>query len=235
MFGSAVSVLVRRWRELVEENDQARTWVGATALGLVVAAAVVQFVLSLDARVLFAFVAVAAVAAALLLRYRQPAPASVSSSVQRPASSVRILAPTLGVLATLVVLAYASGARQVAREMNQTMYVPVYDAAMKFKPLIAPGVPIAVSSEQCTPREESASNMPWFLYWTDHYGFDLCSDSQTVEGLEHLRARGARYFIEDHEMSVRSPSFDPALRKLYPVLSETPRAVLFDLRKNGGR
>ena len=74
-----------------------------------------------------------------------------------------------------------------------------------------------------------------FCTGRDHRGFDFCSDSQSVGGLQKLAARGARYFIEDRAVAAQAPGFEAALKAQFPVVAETPAAVLFALSPPGGR
>jgi 4-amino-4-deoxy-L-arabinose transferase-like glycosyltransferase len=135
--------------------------------------------------------------------------------------------------AALVVLT-ASGpilaARQDIRDVHPHRFATWYATARQFAPLIPPGVTIAVSGNYCVSASESAYNSPWYLYWTDHKGFTPCIQDHTMPVIRSLMARGARYFIAERTALTVQRGFEDEMRRTFPVVSETPVAVLFQLR-----
>jgi hypothetical protein len=220
LFGASAAAIWTRARAL---DGRGRGAVAAVAGGLLVVWVGGQRVAENAGRsVLAACIGAVALAGALTQGLRRP-------------WRVWQVVGSAGVIVGAGVIALMSAARQTAREAHQDYYVPQYEAAQQFKPLMAPGGLIIVSSRACMPRDESAGNLPWYLYWTDHHGFDLCADSQTVGSVERMAGRGARYFIEDRAIAAHATGFDAALRAQYPVLKETPVAVLFELKASGQR
>ncbi len=121
--------------------------------------------------------------------------------------------------------------RQDIRDAHPDRFESWYRTARQFAPLIPPGVLIAVSGNFCVDASESAYNSPWHLYWTDHKGFTPCVQDHTMPEVRSLIQRGARYFIVERSALAQpgGPAFEAAMRQTYPVLSETPVAILFRL------
>lgn len=134
-----------------------------------------------------------------------------------------------GMVACAAALAPLSALRQTVSERHPHRYVADYATAMRFSPLIPPGVLIAASGGGCVSNDESAYNAPWYLYWTDHRGFTPCRQQHTMPDVDSLVARGVRYFIAERRAMDPNPGFEAAMRGRYPVLAETPIAVLFEL------
>ena len=142
-------------------------------------------------------------------------------------------APEAAATAGLVVLtAFAPvlAARQDHRDIHPHRYTDWYATARQFAPLIPPGVTIAVSGNYCVSPTESAYNSPWYLYWTDHKGFTPCIQDHTMPVVRSLMARGAEYFIVERTALAARPGFEDEMRRTFPVVSETPVAILFRLR-----
>ena len=141
----------------------------------------------------------------------------------------------LGVTATtaLVVLTAFSpimAARQDIRDAHPHRFDAWYATARQFAPLIPPGVSIAVSGSYCVSPSESAYNSPWYLYWTDHKGYTPCVQDHTMPVVRSLMARGVEYFIVERTALAARPGFENDMRRTFPVVSETPVAILFRLR-----
>lgn len=135
--------------------------------------------------------------------------------------------------AALVILTAFSpilAARQDIRDMHPHRYTDWYATARQFAPLIPPGVTIAVSGNYCVSPTESAYNSPWYLYWTDHKGWTPCVQDHTMPVVRSLMARGAEYFIVERTALAARPGFEDEMRRAFPVVSETPVAILFRLR-----
>lgn len=74
-----------------------------------------------------------------------------------------------------------------------------------------------------------AYNAPYYFFWTDHKGFTIADEQQSIEELEDLRQRGAKYFIGEHDSLAARPEFLDELRTRYRVLVERDEAVLVEL------
>ncbi|HWZ58031.1 MAG TPA: glycosyltransferase family 39 protein [Gemmatimonadaceae bacterium] len=135
-----------------------------------------------------------------------------------------------GATACAVLYACVTAVRLTWDERHPSFNVPVYQTARAFAPLIPPGVLIAASGEDCVTPTESAYNTPWFFYWTDHKGFTPCVQDHTMPIVRSLIDKGVGYFIVEQRVLVRLPEFDTDMRRTYPVVAETPVAVLFKLR-----
>lgn len=133
-------------------------------------------------------------------------------------------------LAVLVAFSPILALRQDIRDVHPHRYTAWYETAKTFAPLIPPGVSIAVSGNYCVSPTESAYNSPWYLYWTDHKGFTPCVQDHTMPVVRGLMARGAQYFIVERTALTAQPGFEAEMRQVFPVLAETPVAILFQLR-----
>jgi len=158
-------------------------------------------------------IAGAAVAAAALWVWRRQASAAATAA-----------------LVILTAFAPILAARQDIRDVHPHRYVAWYATARQFAPLIPPGVTIAVSGNYCVSPTESAYNSPWYLYWTDHKGFTPCIQDHTMPVVRSLMARGVEYFIVERTALAAFPGFEEDMRLNFPVVSETPVAILFRLR-----
>ncbi len=110
-------------------------------------------------------------------------------------------------------------------------FVGKYHAAVEFRSQMTPDGLLVASGG---PAVDSygmphAYNAPYYFYWTDHKGFTIADEQQSIERLEALRHRGARYFIGERESLAASPDFLDQLRRRYRVLVERDEAVLVEL------
>ena len=222
LIGGAAANAWSGWRTL---DQRARAWAIAFGTSVFAAAAATQRFVGWGSRAVLtaAVVGVAGRGAAERFGWL---PGRGQPGIGTPAS---VSIASVGTIACTCLVTLLSNARQTAHEAHPTDYVALYDAAHQFAPLLPPGVLIAASGGPCQPREESAGNEPWFFYWTDHKGFNLCADSQTVAGVNNLAARGARYFIGERQTMAAAPGFEADLRSHFPVLSETPVAIMVRL------
>lgn len=108
----------------------------------------------------------------------------------------------------------------------------LYSCAQTLKPaLVRPGL-IVASGAPC--REEGSAltyayNAPYFFYWLDRKGFNVCIEEQSVDRLEALRQRGAQYFVAEKGAVRQKPGFEADLRARFRLVAECPEALLFDL------
>jgi Dolichyl-phosphate-mannose-protein mannosyltransferase len=161
-------------------------------------------------------IACAAIATVAVLVWRRSAAAAGTAALVVLTASAPILA-----------------ARQDIRDVHPHRFTTWYATARQFAPLIPPGVTIAVSGNYCVSASESAYNSPWYLYWTDHKGFTPCIQDHTMPVIRSLMVRGARYFIAERTALTVQRGFEDEMRRTFPVVSETPVAVLFQLRIPG--
>jgi len=207
LVGGAAQTVSERFRVSVpmEPND---------AIGIIVlmllAVAVVQLV-HLGSAIMA--VLVAAVAAAGVLFWRKSATTAATAA-----------------LAVLTAFAPIMAIRQDIRDAHPHRHVDQYQTARQFAPLIPPNVLIAVSGNFCVSASESAYNSPWYLYWTDHKGFTPCVQDHTMPVMRSLMARGAQYFIAERSALDVQHGFEDEMRRSFSVVSETPVAILFQLR-----
>jgi len=128
-------------------------------------------------------------------------------------------------------LFYESG-RALKWDMHPHGYQQLYDCARQFQPLVQPGCLMICSGAGGTDQFglKRAYNVPYFFFWTKTKGFSLTDEDQTLDKIEALRQRGARYYIAERRSLANAPAgFEAALRDRYRVLAEHERAVLVEL------
>ncbi len=108
---------------------------------------------------------------------------------------------------------------------------PLYAAADQFRPLLEGPGRLVVSGgagfdETGRPVAYDAS---YFLYWLERFGWTIPLEQQSLETLETLRERGARWFIAEQAAVRQAPGFAEALEARFTRLSATPQATLYDL------
>ncbi|MCF8370923.1 MAG: glycosyltransferase family 39 protein [Bacteroidales bacterium] len=91
---------------------------------------------------------------------------------------------------------------------------------------------ILVSGGKCFDRTgyPLAHNSPYFFYWLDKKGFNICVEDQSIKKIEEFSIRGAQYFIAEEGQLEGKDGFEKEMRMQYPVLYEGPGLVLFDIR-----
>lgn len=220
LFGGIVAVIGTRVRGL----DRRGLWrVLATAVGGMVVAGVMELLISGAGRLAIVGVAVAVVLVAFAVRIwpRSKVVAAWSSSIGGTFAT--------GLLVLVAAVAPVSLLRQTLRERAPHRYDAEYATGQAFAPLIPPGVLIAETGGYCQGASESSYEQPWYLYWTDHKGFVPCVQDHTLTVVQDLRSKGARYFIVEERVMAEKPGFARDMRRVFPVVAETPVAVLFKL------
>jgi hypothetical protein len=65
------------------------------------------------------------------------------------------------------------------------------------------------------------------FFWLDRKGFSIPSDGYSLEAVEALVRRGARYFVLEKETLKDVPGFLEEMKSKAVLLSECPEAFLF--------
>ena len=117
----------------------------------------------------------------------------------------------------------------IGQNWRPTEMIPAYNCAKNFEDKVTNGSLIAVSSpsgldEYGMPR---ANNTPYLFYWMNRKGFTVAMENQTLEYLEDLRARGARYLVAE-KLFLRA-DFEKAVRSRFKLLDECEPLFLLDL------
>lgn len=144
--------------------------------------------------------------------------------------SLPVLALELGLC--LVLGAYlVLNLRQVAQDMRPSTHDALYRCAVQFRPLLQPGALIVATTGRNTDAFgiPQANNPPQMFYWTDSKGWNLPEEESTLERLEELRRRGARYLIAQRNNLEKKPGFEAELRRSHRTLAECGLAILFEL------
>lgn len=120
---------------------------------------------------------------------------------------------------------------RIASDVHPQHNQSLYECAKVFAPSIIPeGVLIVASGGPCyVAGHPTAYNASYMFYWTDHKGFNICVEAQSLETIEALRARGARFFIAERGKLALVPGFERDLRKEFNIVQECGDALLFDL------
>ncbi len=167
-------------------------------------------------------VLVAAAVATVLLAWQRGARGSDDPPARQAVAT--------GTLISFLFIAFVSTVKITATERHPDRMVAAYQTARLFAPLIPPGVPIAASGGYCVDaKTESAFESPWYFYWTDHKGFSLCTQDNTLANAYALADRGVHYYIVERWTFAWRPGFETEMRRQFTVLAATPEAVLFRL------
>ncbi len=216
LVGWSGAVIARRLRE-----QDLRDWqrAGIAFLGITVAAGAANH-FGLGAAIVLA----AAAAGAVLLVWQGRARAGNDPRTRQALATGALVSCLFVGFVSLLKITAAERHPHPARSIAQ------YESARTFAPLIPSGVPIAVSGGYCVDaKTESAFESPWYFYWTDHKGFSLCTQDNTLATAHALAARGVHYYIVERWTFDWLPGFETAMRQNFTVLAETSDAVLFRL------
>ncbi len=133
-------------------------------------------------------------------------------------------AAALGLVAVLAFEGF-----MVVRDLHPTRFQGLYACARSFQPLIPEGALIVASGG--ASRDETgkpvAYNASYMFFWLDRKGFSIPSDGYSLEAVEALVRRGARYFVLERETVKNAPRFLEDLKSKAVLLSECPEAFLF--------
>lgn len=206
LVGGAAAVAAERLRGAPRLD-----WRGGVVIAAVMLAAIGVVQAAHPGAALLAIVCAAGVAAVVLAWRRDVASAGTAT------------------LVVLTVFAPILAARQDLRDAHPHRYTAWYESAQQFAPLMPSGATIVVSGAYCISPTESSYEHPWYLYWTDHKGFAPCIQDHTMPVVRSLIARGATYFIVERTALAARPGFEDEMRRVFPVLAETPVAILFRL------
>jgi 4-amino-4-deoxy-L-arabinose transferase-like glycosyltransferase len=223
LFGAAASV---GWDRFMSTSrlDQRKVMTAAMlalpAVGILALAA--QFG---SGRFALLVLAVAAVGIILLpspVRYRLSEIASTTTGPWAVAAT--------GLLGVSILSAPLLSLQHTLRETGYNDAVPLYEAALKFRPLIAPGALMIASGSACPDSENGSYQIAEFFYWLDRYGFSICQAQHTLPAVEAFRQQGARYLVvERHRDITGAPTFESDMRSHFRLLAETPAVMLFQL------
>ncbi|MDX2122996.1 MAG: glycosyltransferase family 39 protein [Gemmatimonadota bacterium] len=134
----------------------------------------------------------------------------------------------LGALLTLATVVLSL--RGVIRPSDPGPFDGQYRAARAFAQLVPPDALLLVSGGPCVvDRQEVAYNASYFFYWMDRKGWNICREEHSLPAVRGFAGRGARYFVAERGSLARGSGLEGVLRRHYPVLAETPAAVLFRL------
>lgn len=109
---------------------------------------------------------------------------------------------------------------------------PLAACSRRFAEEVPEGTLLLSSSWSCydPDGEPQASNMPFFFYWMDRKGFNVCRQEQSIEALEAHADRGARFFAIDPDSLAIDDGFRNSLEARYRLAGACAGARLFELR-----
>jgi hypothetical protein len=224
LFGAAASVC---WDRLMQATLADRRKV-ATAAVLAVPAVALVALAARAGSVRAALLAVALIGLGLILLPSSVRTRLVASAPTR--AGVLWSAAATGALSILILAAPLISLQQTLQESHPHDAVPLYEAAVKFRPLIAPGALIIASGSACPDSENGSYQIAEFFYWLDRYGFSICQAQHTLPAVEAFRQQGARYLVvERHRDITGAPNFEADMRSHFRLLAETPAVMLFQL------
>jgi hypothetical protein len=134
-------------------------------------------------------------------------------------------------LCASLALVFALELRQIRNEAHPHGLDEEYQTALAFAEHVPAGELIIASgpSERDQHGLLRAANPSYYFFWMDRKGFTLHDDQQSLDSLEQLRDRGARYFVAERSSLTAAPELERQLRESFKALDETEQAVLFDL------
>ncbi|HZS57980.1 MAG TPA: glycosyltransferase family 39 protein [Gemmatimonadaceae bacterium] len=153
--------------------------------------------------------------------------AGVAAVATRPLGAPVTLAVVALALAT-----YAQEARRIWADRHPNAFAFLYADAMAFAPLLPPHDLVLVSGGMCTDAlgHPLAVNASYMFYWTDHKGFNICRDRQSMSAVDSIARLGATFYIAEKDALRQAPGAEAALRQRYRVAADGAWAILFDLR-----
>jgi 4-amino-4-deoxy-L-arabinose transferase-like glycosyltransferase len=136
------------------------------------------------------------------------------------------------VVALCVAATYAQEARRVKADVHPNAFAPLYADAVAFAPLLPPGDLILVSGGPSHDRlgHPLATNASYMFYWTDHKGFNIPRDRQSLAAIDSIARSGATFYIAEKDALRDAPGGEEALRRRYRVAADGAWAILLDLR-----
>ena len=138
---------------------------------------------------------------------------------------------TSGIALVLCALTVMHAAKRTWWDMRPHGHDELFAAAEQFRPFLPSDAVLVASGANQVDQWglERAFNAPYFFFWTDHKGFTLGNSDQTVEKLEQLRRRGAKFLIAERRCLKVRPEFEDELKQNYRLVAEHPQAILVEL------
>ncbi len=76
-----------------------------------------------------------------------------------------------------------------------------------------------------------AYNASYMFFWLDRKGFNICQEDQSIDAIQQLIERGAKFFIAEKAALKIKPEFENELKNEFVLVKECSEAYLFDLRE----
>jgi hypothetical protein len=121
-------------------------------------------------------------------------------------------------------------------QAHPAAFMPLYNCAQSLRPLVGEGLLVVTggSSSTLAGLLPSAHNAPYLFYWLDRKGFAVSDSELSLEHLEMLRRRGARYFAGERERFADSPGFEASLLAKHRLLGRCDGIVLLEILPPSG-
>jgi hypothetical protein len=131
----------------------------------------------------------------------------------------------------LVAATVLQQARLTKWDFHPNEFAALHSSAEQFREFVEPGSLIVASGDGQIDQFglQRAFNAPYFFFWLDVKGFTLSDDEQSVEKLEELGSRGARYFVGERRTMAKAEGFEEELQRRFRVLSRCNEAILIEL------
>jgi 4-amino-4-deoxy-L-arabinose transferase-like glycosyltransferase len=105
-----------------------------------------------------------------------------------------------------------------------------YTCTTRLSEMIPGGSMILVSGGICSEGKYlNAYNAPYFFYWLDRKGYNICIEDQSIENVLAFKKKGASFFVAETQFMSRIQGFEAQLRNNFRVLMECNGIVLFEL------
>jgi hypothetical protein len=137
----------------------------------------------------------------------------------------------LAVLTFCLAATFLAESRLLHSQLRPSGQPGFHECAKCFSRLIPTEGLIVASGGTCRDAKgyPVAYNAPYFFYWLDRKGFNVCHEDQSLSTVRALTLKGARYFIAERRALRAQPGFEAELRATLPLIDQCEDALLFRL------
>jgi hypothetical protein len=160
------------------------------------------------------------------------APGSAGDSMRRVGrQSTWLQVPVVGVMFLCIGIGLVQSANLLRLQMHPADHVTLYECSQSFRRSLGDGLLVVTGGADTGLHGllPSAHHAPYFFYWLDRKGFALADSELSLDHLNELRRRGARYFIGETRRTAAKPEFAAQLHAQYELLGACGGAELYRL------
>ncbi len=125
-------------------------------------------------------------------------------------------------------------ARQIIVDLNNPKGAELLACAKSFIPLLPKDELVLTTGGDCRDEDgyRLAYNASFMLFWTDHKGFNICTEEESLESVATFARRGAKYYLVAKGALRAKEKFAADLRHSYPLVADCGEYCLFKLKPN---